>query len=161
MPKQVLIVDDNPANRKLLYFALRRGDYEMHEAATAGELMTLTESISPDLALLDIELPDEDGLSLAGKLRQKFPKAILVMLSVNDEPSIVDRAFYAGANAYVVKPYDLCQVVDLIKQLVGSPDDDTRSGMLFLPNNASISSYRPPETTKIIQEGVPHEEKKS
>lgn len=160
MSKQVLIVDDNPANRKLLYFALRRGDYEMHEAATAGELMTITESVSPDLALLDIELPDEDGLSLAGKLRQKYPKAILVMLSVNDEPSIVDRAFYAGANAYVVKPYDLCQVVDLIQLLVGSPDD-SRSGMLFLANNASISSYRPPETTKIIQEGVPHEEKKS
>jgi two-component system OmpR family response regulator len=160
MSKQVLIVDDNPANRKLLYFALRRGDYEMHEAATGGELMTLTESISPDLALLDIELPDEDGLSLAGKLRQKYPKAILVMLSVNDEQSIVDRAFYAGANAYVVKPYDLCQVVDLIQLLVGAPDD-SRSGMLFLPNNASISSYRPPETTKIIQEGVPHEEKKS
>jgi CheY-like chemotaxis protein len=144
MGKQVIVVDDHPANRKLLYFALRTGDYEIHEAGSAAELMALIEQVTPDLALLDIELPDTDGMTLAKLLRQRFPKALLVMLSVLDNPEILKKAFEAGANGYVIKPYNLREVLDLICRLESSPAD-LFTNMRLLYNNASLSLYVNPQ----------------
>ena len=146
MGKKVIIVDDHPANRKLLYFALRTGgDYEFHEAGSGAELMLLIEKVTPDLALLDIELPDIDGLTLAEKLRKQFPKAILVMLSVLDNPDVLKKAFEAGANAYVIKPYNLRAVLDLICRLQSAPEDLFTNMRLLYNNAASLSLYVNPQ----------------
>jgi DNA-binding response OmpR family regulator len=144
MGKQVIVLDDHPANRKLLYFALRSGDYDIHEAGSAAELTTLLEKVTPDLALLDIELPDTDGLTLAKTLRERFPKALLIMLSVLDSPEILKKAFEAGANAYVIKPYNLREVLDLICRLESAPAD-LFSNMRLLYNNANLSLYVNPQ----------------
>ena len=144
MGKQVIVLDDNPANRKLLFFALRTGNYEIHEAGCAAELTALIEQVTPDLALLDIELPDTDGLTLAKTLRQRFPKTIMIMLSVLDSPDILKRAFEAGANGYVVKPYNLREVLDLICRLEDTPAD-LFTNMRLLYNNASLSLYVNPQ----------------
>jgi DNA-binding response OmpR family regulator len=144
MGKQVIVVDDNPANRKLLYFALRTGNYEIHEAGSAAELTLLIEQVTPDLALLDIELPDTDGLTLAKTLREQFPKTIMIMLSVLDSPDILKKAFEVGANGYVVKPYNLREVLDLICHLESTPAD-LFSNMRLLYNNASLSLYVNPQ----------------
>ena len=78
-PPLILIVDDNPANRKLLYFALRTGNYEIHEAGSAAEMTPLIEQVTPDLALLDagqyVGDAPERARNLAAQLREAISLA--------------------------------------------------------------------------------------
>ncbi len=115
MTKQVLILDDNADNRQLLYFALMTGDYEIHQAEQGSEAVTLMQQNVYDLALLDVELPDADGLELAETLRQKCPHVALIMLSANDNIERLQKARQIGANAYVVKPFNLPKVLKFIR----------------------------------------------
>jgi DNA-binding response OmpR family regulator len=161
--KQVLIVDDNPGNRKLLFFALGTCDYELYQASTGSEARSIIENSPLHLALLDVELPDANGLELAKEIRHRLPQAIIVILSVNDTNRAYDRAFEAGVNAYVIKPYNLRAVLELIRQLEEQPIEP-HTNMLMLHNNAKkISRYRTAERQKIetLAEGEKHEDASS
>ena len=118
MAKHVLILDDNTDNLDLLslsFTALQSG-YEIHRAAAGSEVAALLEKTHLDLALLDVELPDADGLTLAEQLRQHFPDIVLIMLSANDEMDRLERARQVGASAYVVKPFNLSEIFELIRE---------------------------------------------
>lgn len=121
MTRKVLVLDDNADNRKLLYYALMTGDFEIYEAELGSEANALLEKREFDLALLDVELPDADGLELAGLLHQKYPDMFLIMLSANDDTTLLTRAREAGAQAYVVKPFNLRKLLDLITQSAHQP----------------------------------------
>lgn len=141
MPQHVLILDDNPGNRKLLMFALGARDYELHHAETGSEARPIIESAPLHLALLDVELPDANGLELAKEIRQRLPEAIIVMLSANDSNEVLNTALEAGANAYVIKPYNLRAVLELIQQLEAKPVKP-HTNMLMLHNNTKqITKY--------------------
>lgn len=116
MTKRVLILDDNADNRKLLVFALHAHPYKVCEAALGEDVVALLKSEPPpfDLALLDVELPDGDGLELATRLRQHSPGVVLIMLSANDNGDLVQKARDLGANAYVVKPFNLPKLLEFI-----------------------------------------------
>jgi two-component system NtrC family response regulator len=116
MTKQVLILDDDLNNRELLVFALRLGDYEIHQAQTGSECAALIEKMQFDVALLDIELPDANGLDLAKQLRQRCPDALLIMLSALDNSEELQCAKKIGANAFIVKPFNLIQVLQFIRK---------------------------------------------
>jgi len=118
MTKQVLILDDNNDNRSLLsycFLALTQG-YQIHQAAIGGEVPPLMEKTRFDLAFLDIELPDADVLELAHQLRERFPDIVIVMLSANDEVDKLERARKIGANAYIVKPFNLPEILKFIRE---------------------------------------------
>jgi CheY-like chemotaxis protein len=117
MAKHVLIVDDNSDNLELLSFSFTclQSGYEIHRAAAGSEVAGLLEKTHLDLALLDVELPDADGLKLAEQLRQRFPDIVLIMLSANDEMDKLERARQVGASAYVVKPFNLSEVFKVIQ----------------------------------------------
>lgn len=143
MPQQVLIVDDNAGNRKLLFFALNSSDYVLHEAETGAEAIAIINTTAIDLALLDVELPDVNGLDLAEIVRRRFPKALLIILSVLDTNETFKHAFQAGANAYVIKPYNLRNVLKMIRQLQQQPVTP-RTQMLILQNNTQVlGQYHP------------------
>lgn len=129
MTKHILIVDDNKDNRQLLFFALKAGDYELYEAELGSEVTTLIADKSIDLALLDVELPDANGIELADNLRKKHPDMNVIMLSANDDAERLERARSIGADAYIVKPFNLRQVLQFIKDLENHaipPDADMR-----------------------------------
>ncbi len=117
MTKRVLILDDNADNRKLLVYALHGHKYEICEAALGQEVLAMLQNgaNSFDLALLDVELPDGDGLTLATKLREHSPEIVLIMLSANDSVDLVQHARTLGANAYVVKPFNLPKLLEFIR----------------------------------------------
>ena len=142
MSKQVAIVDDNEGNRKLLLFALRAGDYELHQADTFAAAKELLGRDQLDLALFDVELPDGSGMELAKTCRERFPQSTIIMLSALDTNALYEKALKSGANAYVIKPYNLRNVLALIKQLEEQPVKPFED-MLMLPNNAPLSHYRP------------------
>jgi DNA-binding response OmpR family regulator len=117
MGKQVLLVDDNPDNRELLFYALKTTDYEIMMAATAAEANALLNQKTFDLALLDVGLPDGSGLDIAETLRQKVPCAVIVILSAIDNPYELSRSAKIGVNAYIVKPFNLIQVLGLVDDI--------------------------------------------
>ncbi|KRB85581.1 two-component system response regulator [Sphingomonas sp. Root710] len=102
---KVLIVDDEPHIRRLLRTTLERTDYEVVEAGSAREGLERLGSAHPDIVLLDLGLPDRDGLELVPIIRQRS-KATLLVVSAREATDQKVTALDLGADDYVTKPFD-------------------------------------------------------
>ena len=100
----ILIIDDEIQIRKLLEITLNSNDYQTHSAATAKEGTTLAVTHPPDLIILDLGLPDEDGQTVLLKLREWYLGAILILSVRSSEEEIV-KALDNGANDFLTKPF--------------------------------------------------------
>lgn len=103
-PITVLIVDDEAPIRRFLRTTLSVNDYKALEADTAAEALRLLRHVSPELVLLDLGLPDMDGLDVIRKIRAQSPVPILVLSARGDEAAKV-AALDLGADDYVTKPF--------------------------------------------------------
>lgn len=99
-----LIIEDEPAIRRFLRATLVANDYEVLEAATAHAGLTLALGERPDVVVLDLGLPDGDGLDLLKTLRLSSAVPVLV-LSARDAESAKVAALDAGADDYITKPF--------------------------------------------------------
>jgi two-component system KDP operon response regulator KdpE len=104
-PPKVLVVDDEPQIRTLLKATLSRAGYAVVEAANGREALTAKSIDKPDLVLLDLGLPDRDGLELVSLLRQE-PRSALIVISARDQTEQKVAALDLGADDYVTKPFD-------------------------------------------------------
>jgi two-component system, OmpR family, KDP operon response regulator KdpE len=102
--KEILIIDDEVQIRRLLEITLQSNDYKVNEAATAKEGLIHAANHPPDLILLDIGLPDENGQEVLKKLREWYKKPIIMLSVQSDEDNIV-QALDNGANDYLIKPF--------------------------------------------------------
>jgi two-component system KDP operon response regulator KdpE len=102
---KVLIVDDEPHIRRLLRTTLTRASYEVGEAETAREALEMLAEMDPDVVLLDLGLPDRDGLELVQIIRGRS-KATLLVVSARDATDQKVTALDLGADDYVTKPFD-------------------------------------------------------
>jgi two-component system, OmpR family, KDP operon response regulator KdpE len=102
---KVMIVDDEPQIRRLLRNTLERADYNVSQAATAGEAMRLLGIEKPDAILLDLGLPDRDGLELVPLMRAQSD-ATLLIVSAREATAEKVAALDLGADDYVPKPFD-------------------------------------------------------
>lgn len=102
--QEILVIDDEAQIRKLLEITLRNNNYKVIEAANAHEGLALAASHQPDLIILDIGLPDENGQSVLKKLRDWYNKPVIILSVQNDEASIVS-ALDNNANDYLTKPF--------------------------------------------------------
>ena len=109
-PATVLVVDDEPAIRRFLRSTLDVQGWATVEAADAGEALRAVRHHRPDLILLDLGLPDRDGLALVPELRAHCDAALLVLTSRDDERSKV-AALDAGADDYVTKPFGVPELL--------------------------------------------------
>jgi Response regulators consisting of a CheY-like receiver domain and a winged-helix DNA-binding domain len=100
----VLIIDDEAQIRKLLTITLQTNDFKVVEAETAKEGLTMVASHPPDLVLLDIGLPDQNGHEVLRHLREWFTNPIIILSVQSDEEDIV-KTLDHGANDYLVKPF--------------------------------------------------------
>lgn len=101
---KVLVVDDEPHIRRLLRSTLERNNYDISEAADAREALKALAD-SPDIVLLDLGLPDRDGMELVPLIR-KNSKATLLVVSARDATDQKVTALDLGADDYVTKPFD-------------------------------------------------------
>lgn len=108
--QRILIVDDDLHIRRLLQSTLHRGGYEAVEAATAAEALDKSATERLDAILLDLGLPDRDGLEIVTLLRQRSPAPIIV-LSARDATDQKVAALDLGAHDYVTKPFDSEEVL--------------------------------------------------
>jgi DNA-binding NarL/FixJ family response regulator len=117
---RVLLADDHPLMLAGIRGALEaERDIEIAGEATSGaQVLPLVSHTSPDVALIDLRLPEVDGLTCLERIRQKYPKVKVVLLSVVDERTEVTRALERGACAYVVKSIDPGDLAAVIRQAV-------------------------------------------
>ena len=104
MSGRIVIVDDEPAIRRLVRGALERGGEAAYEAATAAEALTLARRTGVELVLLDLGLPDRDGMELVPLLKAR-DRAVIVLTARDDTAEKV-TALDLGADDYVTKPFD-------------------------------------------------------
>jgi two-component system KDP operon response regulator KdpE len=101
---QILIIDDEAQIRKLLEITLQSNDYAVNQAATAKEGMIMAANHPPDMVILDLGLPDEDGHAVLKKMRQWYTNPIVILSVQSSEEDIV-AALDNGANDYLIKPF--------------------------------------------------------
>src|SRR5438128_9099035 len=104
MKPVALILDDEVQIRRLLRFVLETEDYQVHEAETGQQGLSEIAARRPDIILLDLGLPDMDGLEVLKRLRE-WSEAPVLVLSVRDDEQGKVAALDAGAEDYVTKPF--------------------------------------------------------
>ena len=107
---QVLIVDDEPEALNLVRRLLQADGFEVHVALDAETALRVFEEVRPDLILLDILLPNVDGVELLKVIRQRDPVAAIVMVSALSSERIMLETLLSGADEYISKPFPLKQM---------------------------------------------------
>ena len=116
---RVLIVDDIPETRdhlsKLLGF---ESDIDVVGSAASGrEAIEMASKLTPDVVLMDINMPDMDGISATERLSAEVPSAAVVMMSVQGEADYLRRSMLAGAREFLVKPFSSDELTSSIRQV--------------------------------------------
>jgi len=112
--EKILVVDDDPDILKVLKENLRLEDYEVFTASTGEEALLTTHRQAPDLIVLDLMLPDLDGLQICRRLRRESTIPI-IMLTARDRVSDRILGLETGADDYVVKPFDTMELMARVK----------------------------------------------
>ena len=106
----ILIVDDEPQIHRFLKPTLLAAGYAVEGALTGAEALRQVERATPDLVLLDLGLPDMDGLAVLGAIRARAPVPVVVLSARHDEAAKV-AALDAGADDYVDKPFGVAELM--------------------------------------------------
>jgi two-component system KDP operon response regulator KdpE len=113
LPK-ILVVDDEPQIRRFLRLGLGPHGYDCVEAATGAEALKLFAKERPDVVVLDLGLPDQDGFSVIEEIRKAALTPIVVLSARSDVEGKV-RALELGADDYVTKPFDISELLARLK----------------------------------------------
>ena len=118
---QVLVVEDNERNMKLFRDVLVASGYRTLEAATGERAVELVVEHCPDLVLMDIQLPDIDGIEALGRLRaeERTASVPVVALTAQAMDGDGERFLAAGFDGYLSKPVDIADFVATVKSYCG------------------------------------------
>jgi DNA-binding response OmpR family regulator len=138
---RLLIVDDDVQVRTLLVEYLTAHRYEVREAASGAAMRAAIERDLPDLILLDIGLPGEDGLSLARYLRGRYDVGIIMVTASGD---VVDRVvgLEVGADDYVTKPFDPRELLARVKTVLRRMQAGSKSETPVPPDAGAAARVR-------------------
>jgi phosphate regulon transcriptional regulator PhoB len=120
MASRVLVVEDEPDIRDLLVFHLERGGYQVRSVPTGAEALRDVKAAPPDLVLLDLMLPELDGLEVCRRLRQDPATAVLPIVMLTAKGDEVDRVvgLEMGADDYIVKPFSPQEVLARVRAVL-------------------------------------------
>jgi two-component system, cell cycle response regulator DivK len=126
----ILVVEDNEKNMKLVRDVLVATGYRTLEAATGGRALQLAAEHAPDLVLMDIQLPDVDGVHALRRLRADERTAAIPVLAVTAQAMHGDRERFlaAGFDGYVSKPLNVRELIGTVRQICDRDAPSTGSG---------------------------------
>jgi two-component system cell cycle response regulator DivK len=116
--EQILVVEDNEKNMKLFRDVLMATGYRTLEATTGGQAVELAAEHAPDLVLMDIQLPDMDGVEALRRLRADERTAAIPVLALTAQAMQGDRKRFlaAGFDGYVSKPVNIIELVSTVSE---------------------------------------------
>lgn len=116
---KVLIADDAAFMRMRCAKLLTDNGYEVVEAQDGAQAVELYKQVKPDAVLLDITMPNKDGLEALREIRAANPAARVAMVTAMGQQSIVLEAIKSGASDFVIKPFEVNRVLNVVKKLLG------------------------------------------
>ncbi len=120
MAKNILICDDAAFMRMMIKDILTKNGYtvagEAENGANAVEKYT---ELKPDLVLMDITMPEMDGIQALKKIRELDPKASVIMCSAMGQQAMVIESIQSGAKDFIVKPFQADRVLEAVRKVVG------------------------------------------
>lgn len=120
MAKNILICDDAAFMRMMIKDILTKNGYEVvAEAANGVQAVELYKTHQPDLVTMDITMPEMDGIEAVKQIKAVNPGAKIVMCSAMGQQSMVMDAIKAGANDFIVKPFQADRVLEAVKKIIG------------------------------------------
>jgi two-component system KDP operon response regulator KdpE len=145
---RILVIEDDDVTRSAVAGNLAAHDYDVEEAADAGAGLRAWDADRPDLILLDLGLPDRDGLSVIRHVRREAATPILVLSARGQETDKI-AALEAGADDYVTKPFGIgevrARVAALLRragQATGDPGGVLRNGSILLDPARRVVTVR-------------------
>ena len=124
--QRVLVVDDENSIRRYLHAALSAQGFSVYEAATGGEALKVVLSSRPDIIILDLGLPDFDGIEVTRRLRE-WSQTPIIILSVREAENDKIAALDAGADDYLTKPFGTGELMArmrvALRRLASKPDE--------------------------------------
>lgn len=116
--KSVLVVEDSPTARRVISMVLKRKGYQVREAETGKQAMTLLRDATPNLILLDAILPDMTGYDILGQLKgqEQLSGIPVIMLTSKKNPMDREKGLRAGSVAYLTKPFDPGKLLSVIEK---------------------------------------------
>jgi CheY-like chemotaxis protein len=120
MGRKVLIVEDDAQLQVLASRVLQTYGYEPHIAPDGKEAQRLAaEDPPPDLVLMDLALPDYDGVEVTRRLKAANPNLVIIAVSAHAMASDRERAQAAGCDGFLTKPYQIDQLIDVVRRALG------------------------------------------
>ena len=128
MTIRAVLIDDHRLVRVGLKALLADSDIKIIAEGTTGQdAIQLYEKHKPDVLILDVRLPDTDGLRVLNTIRTEHPESVVVMISAYDNPSFVARAVALEASAFLSKSADRAQIIDTITKAVAGENAWSRN----------------------------------
>lgn len=116
---QVLVVDDAEYMRRLIRTMLtKRGHTVIGEASNGPEAIELYSKLHPDIVIMDVLMPNVDGIKALKEIRATDPKAKVIMCTASEQSHHVEEAVASGASGYVVKPFTLEELLNEIQKIL-------------------------------------------
>ena len=119
--KRILIVDDSPTIRKFIGYVLRQKDYITEEAEDGLDAMEKLSNLEVDLVIVDLNMPNMDGISFVKNLRNGYYNLHLpvIMLTTTNDRELQEEAYGAGIDIFLTKPVEAEVLLDNIESLLG------------------------------------------
>ena len=119
---RILTVDDAALMRRIIKTTLKRAGYtEIYEAADGVQALEKYNLIKPDLVLMDITMPNMNGLAALKAIRAADPASNVVMCTAMGQENMVIEAIRSGAKDFIVKPFKPERLLSMVTTIVGSP----------------------------------------
>lgn len=119
---KILLVDDAAFMRMMVKDTLTKAGYtDLYEAADGLQAVETYAEIQPDLVIMDITMPNMDGLEALKAIRAKNPAANVVMCSAMGQEAMVIEAIQSGAKDFIVKPFKPDRILKTVTSIVGNP----------------------------------------
>lgn len=143
MEKKILVVDDELRMREMLYDLLSRKGYKMFTAPGGGEAIEIVRQENPDLVLLDIKMPNIDGIETLKKIREFDTKTRIVMLTGVDDVELEKQARMIGASGFLRKELDLALITKAVDEILAERKEGSAAEakkILIVDDNLQIRS---------------------
>ena len=120
MAKNILVCDDAAFMRMMIKNTLSKGGYNVvGEAENGAKAVEKYKELSPDLVLMDITMPEMDGIQALKEIKSLDPNAKVIMCSAMGQQAMVVESIQAGARDFIVKPFQEDRVIEAVKKVVG------------------------------------------